>query len=153
MTVNTTSFSAGSSIPEKFCFHRNGHSGENISPQISWTGAPEGTESYALIVEDPDGGNWSHWILYDIPPTKTSLDEGFNKHIRSVKQGRISSGAYGYEGPYPPAGTHSYLFRVFALDTTLHMPPREATFRGIKSAMSGHILAEADLVGKHSAHG
>ncbi len=154
-SVTSSSFTVGGEIAEKYCNNLNGHTGTNISPQLSWAGAPENTVSFVLIMVDFSAGNWSHWVLYYIPPNFTTLPEGLGNNTVVCKEGFIEGGIIGYEGPYPllPVGDHNYYFRVYALDISLdYMVASVATRASVLAAMSGHILAHAQTMGTHSSH-
>jgi Raf kinase inhibitor-like YbhB/YbcL family protein len=128
-------------------------SGGNRSPELNWTGAPQGTVSFVLLAEDPDGGNWSHWVVYDMPAGAHGLAENLPKipdFGDAGRQGNNSWGQVGWGGPTPPSGTHHYYFRLYALDTMLNLPAG-ATMAQVKKAMQGHILGTAELVGTYSA--
>ena len=129
--------------------------GENISPALEWSGAPEGTLSFALIVDDPDAPDpahpkmtWVHWILYNIPPTVSALPEGVKDNDLSpgILQGRNDWQKTGYGGPCPPVGQHRYFHKLYALDMVLPdlSGPTKAK---LEQAMEGHILHRAELVG------
>lgn len=148
--------------------------GENLSPPLAWSGAPDGTVSYALVAEDVDHhtGIWVHWVLYNIPAVATQLVEGIPTTTEMLPDGMLQGTnddtQPGYQGPCPipvvvpgtgegwegqykalglVAGAHQYFFRLYALDTKLGLAPR-ATKTELESAMEGHILAEAETVGK-----
>jgi len=151
MAFNLTSpaFTAGKPIPPDFSCK-----GRNISPALAWTGAPAGTASFALIVDDPDApaGLWVHWVLYNIPATSTGLREDVPPQPTlpdGTIQGRNTSGHQYYDGPCPPSGTHRYFFKLFALDTTLNLSPG-ATADQLTKAIQGHILAQGELMGTFS---
>jgi Raf kinase inhibitor-like YbhB/YbcL family protein len=127
--------------------------GKNISPPLSWTGVPENTQSLVLIVDDPDapGGVWTHWILFNLPADTLNLAEDFGKSpaAHTAKQGRNDFKQIGYSGPCPPAGTkHRYYFKIFALDTTLNLPP-DTTRKDIDAAMAKHVLSAGQLMGTY----
>ncbi len=129
--------------------------GRNISPPLFWSGAPDGTQGYALLVEDPDAphGTFDHWVVYNMPGAETGLREAIPASDRlenGALQGRNSFGKIGYGGPCPPGGTHRYFFRLFALDTALLDIPTEAIKERVVDAMRPHILAEAQLMGRYS---
>ncbi len=137
------SFYQGKAIPRLFTCD-----GKNISPELHWTDAPVGTRSYVLIMTDPDAsmGEWDHWLLFNIPVGSTQLLEGVKPLPKKTRVGRNSWNKMEYGGPCPPKGKHSYLFTVYAIDTTLHLP------NGIKKielehGIRGHILARTKLVG------
>jgi Raf kinase inhibitor-like YbhB/YbcL family protein len=151
LDVHCDAFAEGMPIAER-------HSGyyENLSPDITWTRGPEGTKSYALLVEDPDapgGIPFVHWIAANLPPTMSELPQGMGKEGKpAVMQGGIQgnngSGALGYTGPKPEAGpaVHHYHFRVFAIDTELNLQPgfeRDALIQ----AATGHVLAQGETIG------
>jgi Raf kinase inhibitor-like YbhB/YbcL family protein len=149
-TVTSSAFGYGEAIPS-----RHSYRGGNISPALEWSGAPEGTVSFALIMEDPDAtaGIWTHWVVYNIPSDVFELTEGApitTTLANGAMQGRSDFGATGYGGPSPPSGTHRYYFRLYALDTTLNFaaPPSRAQ---VLAAMEGHILAEAEYMGTYQA--
>ncbi|MDM9385129.1 YbhB/YbcL family Raf kinase inhibitor-like protein [Chlorogloeopsis sp. ULAP01] len=127
--------------------------GADISPALSWDEPPPETESFALIVDDPDAPKrtFVHWVVYDIPAKARQLSE----QIATVKtlpnggvQGKNDFGNLGYGGPCPPSGTHRYFFKLYALDKKLGLQPG-ATKNQIEAAMDGHILATAELVGRY----
>jgi Raf kinase inhibitor-like YbhB/YbcL family protein len=130
--------------------------GENVSPPLQWEDVPEGAESFAIIAEDPDapGGDFTHWILYNLPRSLRWLPEDVRRDEvlpNGAMQGRNSFQKIGYGGPCPPGGTHRYFFRLFALDATLELSPG-ATKEDLLEAMQGHILAEAEVMGKYTRH-
>ncbi len=131
--------------------------GKDISPPLEWTGIPPGTKSLVLIVEDPDAPDpraprmvWTHWVLYDIPPTTHGLPEGVSPDElpEGTRQGLNDWKRTGYGGPCPPIGRHRYFFRLFALDTVLPDlgTPTKAK---LEQAMKGHIIARAVLMGTY----
>ena len=148
MTLTSPAFHDGEPIPRRYTCD-----GADVSPALAWSGAPAETESYALICDDPDapGGTWVHWVLYDLPPSVTALDEGIASVDRPDSGGVSGTndfGRLGYGGPCPPRGTHRYYFRIYALDTILDLPPG-ATRRQLLRAIDGHIVAEARLMGTY----
>ncbi|NYT07727.1 MAG: YbhB/YbcL family Raf kinase inhibitor-like protein [Methanomicrobiales archaeon] len=126
--------------------------GKNDSPPLAWEAAPEGTASLALICEDPDcaTGTFIHWILYNIPPGTTSLPAGIpHKPVLpdGAAQGMNDFGKMEYGGPCPPPGKpHHYFFRLYALDTLLHLRA-PVTRKSVGAAMEGHVIARGELVG------
>lgn len=130
--------------------------GEDLSPPLSWERPPEGTESLALIMEDPDAppGTWVHWVLYDLPAGTKGLGEGLPKTetlADGSKQGRCwgvkEFSRTGYQGPCPPPGKpHRYVFRLYALDRKLALPPGR-TKEEVLKALEPHVLAQGELVG------
>lgn len=144
MEIHTGAFTSGDAIPSKYTC-----SGEDISPALSWSGVPEGTKSLALIVDDPDApsGTFVHWVIYNLPPQTTHLDEAVPKATSipgGGTQGRNDFGRYGYGGPCPPPGApHHYHFRLFALNSQIS--PGGPSGPQVERAMQGHILARAGL--------
>ena len=129
--------------------------GENISPELNWKNGPEGTKSYALLMEDPDAATPKpvvHWILFNVPADVTDLREGVPGLValalpKGAMQGTNSRGSVGYFGPRPPAdGDHHYHFQLFALDTTLDLKPGAAR-KEVMDAMNGHVIAYGEIVG------
>jgi hypothetical protein len=149
--LTSTAFEQGEPIPEKYSCD-----GEDISPPLAWGDPPAGTQSLALVMDDPDapGGTWDHWILFNISPNLRELQEnlpitGKNVDPDAIFVGNNSWGRAGYGGPCPPSGTHRYFFKLYALDTTINLLPG-ATKQQLLNAMDGHILAEAELMGTFS---
>ncbi len=127
--------------------------GKALSPPLKWSGAPENVKSFALINDDPDApvGLWVHWVIYNIPAATHELHENMPKDAElknGAKSGKNSWGKLGYGGPCPPSGTHRYFFKLYALDALLNLPSG-ASKEQVESAMKGHILAEAQLMGKY----
>jgi Raf kinase inhibitor-like YbhB/YbcL family protein len=127
--------------------------GQNISPPLAWSGAPKETKSFALICDDPDApaGTWVHWVIFDIPANINSLPEKVSRQEEIAglgKSGKNSSRRYGYDGPCPPSGTHRYYFKLYALDSMLNMNAG-LTKEELLKAIKGHILAEAQLMGRY----
>lgn len=124
----------------------------DISPPLAWTDPPAGTTSFALIADDPDApvGTWVHWVLYHVPASRRDLAEHLPKVetlADGTKQGLTDFRRVGYGGPCPPRGpAHRYFFKLYALDTTLELPPK-ATKAQLEQAMEGHILAQTELIG------
>ena len=151
LTITSEAFANGQSIPTKYsCV------GRNISPPLAWNEPPAGTQSFALIMDDPDApvGTWVHWVLYNIPLAKRDLQEdlpitGKNIDPNAIYVGKNSSGNIGYDGPCPPSGTHRYIFKLYALDTTINLLPGVSKEQVLKE-MDGHILAQGELVGTFS---
>lgn len=146
--LKSSAFQAGSDIPAKFSCQ-----GPDISPPLSWADPPSGTQSFALIVDDPDApaGTWVHWVAYDLPANVHGLPENVPKQrdlSAGGQQGVNSFEKVGYGGPCPPPGNpHRYVFKLYALDTRLNLKPG-ATKEVIEHAMNGHVLATAELAGR-----
>jgi hypothetical protein len=147
LTVISAAFAMGAAIPAKFTCQ-----GQDLSPPISWTSAPTGTQGIAVLADDPDApvGDWVHWVLFNLPPETTSLPEGVPATARlpsGAVQGMNDFRRLGYGGPCPPPGKpHRYYFKVFALDTKLNLGSN-ATKADLLKAMKGHVLAKGELVG------
>ena len=151
LELTSDAFMNGQSIPAKYAC-----TGKNISPALAWNEPPAGTQSFALIVDDPDApmGTWVHWVLFNIKPDRRSLEEnlpvtGKNADPNAIFVGENSSGNIGYDGPCPPSGTHRYYFRLYALDTTISLLPGAAKEQVVRE-MQGHILAQGELMGTFS---
>ena len=152
-TLASDAFANGASIPAKYsCI------GKNISPALAWGEPPAGTQSFALIMDDPDApsGTWVHWVLYNIPADMRTLAEDLPVTGKNLPEGqgspfvgKNSSGIIGYGGPCPPSGTHRYFFKLYALDETVGLLPG-ANKGELLKAMEGHILAQTELVGTFS---
>ena len=145
-TVTIEAFDAGGTIPGVFTCE-----GENLSPALSWAGEPEGTQSFALIMDDPDApaGTWNHWLLWDIPAKVHALPQQY-RATRPVHSGRNDFGKAGYGGPCPPKGdgAHRYFFRLYALDTPTLRVPRGARREELEGALRGHRLGIAEYMGR-----
>jgi Raf kinase inhibitor-like YbhB/YbcL family protein len=131
--------------------------GRDLSPPLAWSGVPGGAKSLALVVDDPDAPDpkapkmtYVHWVLYDIPPSATSLPVGVSSGTlpAGTREGRNDWKRTGYGGPCPPVGRHRYFFKLYALDTLLG-DLHEPTKAQLERAMEGHILARAELMGTY----
>lgn len=149
MTLTSSAFAEGASIPDQYTCN-----GRDISPPLAWSNVPAGTQSLALICDDPDApvGTWVHWVLFNLPPTLQGLPEGVPNQ-KTLEGGGVhglnSWRRVGYGGPCPPGGTHRYYFKLYALDTTLKLDSN-ATARDVEAAMQGHVLGAAQLMGRYS---
>jgi len=147
LSLHTAAFETGSQIPDRYTC-----SGADVSPALTWDGAPQGTQSFALITDDPDApnGTFTHWVMFDIPPESKGLAQNVPKTQRlddGALQGRNDFHRDGYGGPCPPPGkTHRYYFKLYALDSKLSLDPG-ATRQQLEAAMKGHVLAQAELMG------
>ncbi len=143
-----TIFTEGAMIPKKHTCDA-----EDISPDLKWSGVPNGAQSLALICDDPDApvGTWVHWVLFNIPADATALPAGIPAEAvlkNGARHGQNDFRKLGYGGPCPPGGTHRYYFKLFALDTLLTLESG-STKAQLSAAMKGHILAEGQLMGKY----
>lgn len=156
MHLRSSAFGPGEEIPLRYTCD-----GSDLSPPLSWDDIPPGTRSLALIIEDPDAPDpnaprrtFTHWVLYNIPPTVRSLDEAVAATgvlPEGTKPGINDAQEPTYGGPCPPVGRHRYVHRLYALDTVLpdlNYPDRDT----LLSAMEGHIIATAELVGMYQRH-
>src|SRR6476646_8782717 len=152
LTLESSAFRANDEIPRKYTCD-----GEDVSPPLAWSGAPAGTKSFALIVDDPDAPDpkapkttWVHWVLYDIPASVTGLPKAaMAKGLPSgVREGVNDWKRTGWGGPCPPIGRHRYFFKVYALDKLLG-DLGSPTKTAVLAAMEGHILAQGELMGTY----
>src|SRR6266481_6176249 len=147
LTLTSPAIAPGAAIPAEFSC-----AGGDRSPELTCSGAPKSAVTFALIVDDPDapGGTFFHWVAYNIPASKTSLPAGVPQGSEipgGAINGMNSFGHLGYNGPCPPPGkTHHYRFHLYALDSALEVGDK-ADAAAIHSALKGHVLAEAELVG------
>ncbi len=150
--LTSPAFAPGGPIPRKYTCD-----GEDISPPLQWRDPPQGTQSFALIADDPDAprGTWIHWVLYNVPANARSLSEAVPPDAElpdGSRHGQNSWKRLGYGGPCPPGGTHRYFFKLYALDTMLDLPAG-ATKKQLLKAMEGHILAQAEVMGTYTRGG
>lgn len=152
LTLSSSAFPANGNIPPKYTCE-----GPDVSPPIQWDGLPAGTQSLALIVDDPDAPDpkapkttWVHWLLYNLPPTTTQLPEAIAQADLPVGalEGKNDWGRPGYGGPCPPIGRHRYFFKLFALDAVLP-DLRQPTKLDLETAMQGHILERVEIIGTY----
>ena len=152
LKLASTAFAHNGAIPKRYTCQ-----GEDVSAPLAWSGAPPATKSFVLIVDDPDAPDpkaprmtWVHWVLYNLPPTATALQEG-------IRTGELPKGTLeglndwkrtGYGGPCPPIGQHRYFHKLYALDTLL--PAIESPAKAdLEQAMKGHVLQKAELIGTY----
>ena len=148
ITIRSSAFEEGGMIPSKYTCD-----GKDVSPPLQWEGIPDGTQSIALISDDPDApmGTWVHWVLYNLGADKRGLEEGFPTDETledGTRQGVTDFGKTGYGGPCPPSGTHRYYFKIYALDKRIDA----ATIidkQGLIKEMKGHVIAEGQLMGRY----
>jgi len=148
MKLSSLAFNDGDMIPNKYTCD-----GADISPPLEWGLVPEDSKSIALICDDPDApvGTWVHWVYYDIPAGTNGLSENITpqeKPDNGGKQGTNDFRKIGYGGPCPPGGTHRYYFKIYALDTILNLPAG-ADKKQLLKEMEGHIIGQAQLMGKY----
>lgn len=146
MRLTSSAFDEGSEIPRKYTCD-----GADVSPPLAWSGAPAGTHSFALVVDDPDAPDpdaptttWVHWVVFDLPAESRGLAEGGHGpgHLGINSWERAAWG-----GPCPPIGRHRYFFKLYALDRMLRLDrPSKAA---LERAMAGHVLASATLIGTY----
>ncbi len=145
-SLQSPAFQEGADIPRQYTCE-----GADVSPALSWSEAPPKTQSFALIVNDPDApvGTWVHWVAWNIPASARQLPENAAKSASAGTQGTNDFKKTGYGGPCPPPGKpHRYFFKLYALDSMLDLKPG-ATKKDVEQAMKGHILAQAQLMGKY----
>jgi Raf kinase inhibitor-like YbhB/YbcL family protein len=142
-TLTSSAFENGQEIAQ-----RHACDGDDLSPQLRWSGAPDGTRSLALIVDDPDApvGTFTHWLAWSIAPTSGGLAEGEAAPV----EGRNDFGSVGYRGPCPPPGhgPHRYFFRLRSLDAEVELEAG-AERTDLERALEGHVLEVADLMGRY----
>jgi Raf kinase inhibitor-like YbhB/YbcL family protein len=152
LTLTSPSFKPMGPIPA-----RHTCDGDDISPALAWTNAPGGTQSFVLIVDDPDAPDpaapkrtYVHWVLYDIPSTVSTLAEGVKTaDLREgMRDGSNDWKRTGYGGPCPPIGRHRYFFKLYALDRKLGNMGA-ATKADVQQMMANHVLETAELVGTY----
>ncbi len=154
MKLTSNAFAPNGEIPTVYTCE-----GRDIAPPLAWSGLPDGTQTLALIADDPDAPDpaapkmtWVHWVLYDIPTSAAGLAEGAADLPAGTREGLNDWKRTGYGGPCPPVGRHRYFFKLYALDTSLSFahPP---TKQQLEQAMKGHVLAHAELVGTYARRG
>ncbi len=151
MRLTSDAFEDGGTIPR-----RHTCDGEDVSPALAWEGAPDGTESFTLVVHDPDAprGDWVHWVIYDIPGHFSELPEDVGTaerldHLGEAAQGENDFGRIGWGGPCPPPGKpHRYVFTLHALDARLELEPG-ASREEVEEPGRRHVLATASLTGRY----
>jgi Raf kinase inhibitor-like YbhB/YbcL family protein len=145
MELKSSSFATNQAIPAKYSSY-----GANVSPELTWTKPPEGTKSLVLLVEDPDAPKpqpFVHWLVYDIPATDSSSEEGLAPSGGTV--GKNDNGTVAYFGPKPPSGTHHYHFRLYAVDKKLGLPAGTTKDQVLKQ-IDGHTLGQAEMIATFS---
>jgi Raf kinase inhibitor-like YbhB/YbcL family protein len=146
MELRSSAFKEGEDIPLLYTCK-----GKNLSPPLEIKTPPEGTCSFVLIVEDPDvpayirsDGMWDHWVVFNIPSQTRQIPEGVS--FLGIS-GKNTEGTLGYQGPCPPDRKHRYFFKLYALDTLLSLQ-EGCSKREVESALQGHIVAQAQLMGR-----
>ena len=149
MNLTSTAFAASGGIPTKYTCE----SQSEVSPPLAWNDVPPQAKSLALIVEDPDAPDpkapqriWVHWVVVNLPPGPGKLDEG-GPLPAGARAGLNDWKKPAWGGPCPPIGRHRYFFRLYALDTKIDL--QQPTKAELESAMKGHILATAELMGTY----
>ena len=158
LTLTSPDIKPGATIADEQVFNSFGCTGKNISPALTWSGAPKNTRSFALSVYDPDaptGSGFWHWVVFNIPAEVTSLDKGAGDPkgpaaTKGAVQSRTDFGAPGYGGPCPPKGDkpHHYIFTIFALDTDKIDADENASAAFVGFNLHFHTLAKATLIGR-----
>ncbi len=144
LSIESPAFANGRPIPA-----RHTADGADLSPKLRIANPPEGTASFALIMDDPDApmGTWVHWVVWNIPAAVSVVPE--SGVPAGAVEGRNSWGRTGYGGPAPPSGTHRYFFKLYALDAPLELDP-ETDKDGLLRAMEGRVLARAQVMGTYA---
>ena len=147
MDITSTAFANDGSIPSQYTCE-----GKDVSPPLAFSGGPAAAKSLALIVDDPDAPDpaapkttWVHWVVYDLPPSTTSIAEATSSKGARVGANDWKKKSWG--GPCPPIGRHRYFFKLYALDTTIGKDGLDKP--ALEKAMKGHVLAQAQLVGTY----
>ena len=151
LTLESPAFQPGGRIPRLHTCE-----GDDVSPPLTWKGAPPNTKTFALIVDDPDAPDpkapkmtWVHWVVYNLPATVSDLPQGAAEQLPDgARNGKNDCKRIGYGGPCPPIGRHRYFHKLYALDTELP-DLREPTKAQLESAMKGHVLGHAELMGTY----
>lgn len=149
--IRSSAFTDGGRIPRQYTCE-----GSDTSPPLEWSGAPDRTKSFALVVDDPDAPDPAkpqrvhvHWVVYNVSPDSNGLEQdASNKGLPAGAQaGKNDRDKTQYHGPCPPIGRHRYFFKLYALDNTLSLSA--VTKKDLESAMKGHVLADAVLMGTY----
>ena len=145
--LQSTEFSDGDEIPRKY-----GYKNDNVNPPLTIKGVPPEAKSLTLIMDDPDaqaavGKVWVHWVISNIEPTITEIPESFT--FSNIIEGKNDFGELGYGGPAPPDKRHTYIFKLYALDSKLELQ-KGATKAEVESAMKGHVIEQTTLKGTYA---
>ncbi len=156
LVLMSSQFTAGGAIPATHTCE-----GADLAPSLHWSGVPANAKSLALVVDDPDAPDprapkmtWVHWVLYNLPPTATSLPAGATRATLppGTREGNNDWGQPGWRGPCPPIGRHRYFFKLYALDVVLP-EIAGADKPKLEAAMKGHVVAEGQLIGTYQKGG
>lgn len=154
MELSSPAYQQEHEVPAKFTCE-----GKDVSPPLEWSDVPEGTRSFALVVDDPDAPDpaapkrvFVHWVVFNLPAQRRALAEGEADHLpEGARHGKNDWGKTTYGGPCPPIGRHRYVHKLYALDTELDLDrPSKAE---LQQAMQGHILASGELIGTYEKKG
>jgi len=145
--LQSSEFSDGDEIPRKY-----GYKNDNVNPPLTIKGVPQQTKSFSLIMDDPDaqaavGKVWVHWVISNIEPTITEIPESFT--YSNIIEGKNDFGELGYGGPAPPDKRHTYIFKLYALDSKLELQ-KGATKAEVENAMKGHVIEQTILKGTYA---
>ena len=150
MQLTSSAFTEGGKIPSKYTCE-----GLNINPELNFSNVPLHAKTLALILDDPDVPEYvrkermfDHWVVFNIPPRTTRIPE--NSQPAGVP-GKNTSGGLNYTGPCPPDREHRYFFKLYALDKELDLP-KGSTKSEVEKAMKGHVLSEAQLMGRYEKY-
>ena len=148
LQLTSSAFTDGAEIPRKF-----GYKNGNASPPLTISGIPKGTESLALIMDDPDamaavGRVWIHWVMWNIHPTITEIAESTTPS--GAREGMTSFGEQGYGGPAPPDKRHTYVFKLYALNSSIDNHITNADSQALEGLMEDYILEQATLTGTYA---
>jgi Raf kinase inhibitor-like YbhB/YbcL family protein len=140
-TLTSSAFQDGNPIPREFTCE-----GDDGAPPLAWSGAPDGTRSFALIMDDPDAphGTFTHWMLHDIPATTSELQA----HAGTALRNSFGRAAYGGPCPPPGHGPHRYVFTLYAIDVPA-LGVRGKTRASLEQAVRAHTLGTARLIGRY----
>lgn len=149
LTITSPAFDAGDPIPAEY-----GYTDRNVNPPLAVEGVPDGTESLALVVDDPDavepaGKVWDHWVVWNVDPETREIPEDWDPERSGASVGTNDYGEQAYGGPNPPDGEHTYRFELLALETALDLP-QSAAAQDVRTAAEGSILASATLDGTYA---
>jgi hypothetical protein len=154
LTLTSSNFTHQGEIPTHHTCE-----GADVSPQLAWSGAPSGTKTFALIVDDPDAPDpaapqrvWVHWVLYNLPASATGLPAAVKALPAGTREGKNDWKKIGYGGPCPPIGRHRYFHKLYALDAVLP-DLGQPTKAELEKAMAGHVLAQTELLGTYQKVG